>query len=68
MALFDKFNKDDLLSKAKSLGEKATDLAKKAGDSAKTAFDDAKTSYEEKKEQNRLAKRPMCFLYKNIYL
>ncbi len=58
MALFDKFNKDDLLSKAKSLGEKATDLAKKAGDSAKTAFDDAKTSYEEKKEQKRLAKLP----------
>lgn len=58
MALFDKFNKDDILAKAKKVGEKAADIAKKTSDSVKTSLDDAKTSYAEKKEQNRLAKLP----------
>lgn len=47
MALFDKFNKDDLLAKAKKAGEKV-----------KSTLDDAKTSLDEKKEQSRLAKLP----------
>ncbi len=58
MALFDKFNKDDLLAKAKKVGEKAGDLAKKTGDSAKKSFDDLKMTYEEKKEESRQAKLP----------
>ena len=47
MAFFDKFNKDDLLAKAK-----------KAGDSMKNSLSQAQAAIEEKKEQNRLAKLP----------
>lgn len=58
MALFDKFNKDDLLAKAKKAGGKAAELAKKAGSSVKTSIGDAKNSMEEKKEKSRVAKLP----------
>lgn len=38
MALFDKINKEDLLAKAKEVGEKTGDFAKKTGDSAKKSL------------------------------
>ena len=58
MALFDKFNKDDLFAKAKSAAEKAADLSKKAGEAAKTTISQAQSAYEANKEQRAQAKLP----------
>ena len=58
MGLFDKINKDDLLAKAKKLGDKAGDLAQKTADAAKRSMGDAKAAYEEKKEERAQAKLP----------
>lgn len=57
MALFDKFNKDDLMSKIKGAANAAADKAKAGMDSVKTGIEQKKQEYEQKKaaEAERLA-------------